>query len=143
MPKDFASQIWEDDSSLPRGPQSLGQIIRYYRERNNWSQQDLGDRLKPRVDQSNISKWEADTQGPRRGRLIEMARLFGISADELYNASGFTHGGKVFNFDRRYLDAYDTVDRLGDKEVLSLFVRIVVALASLLKLVSRNSSKTP
>lgn len=123
----------------PTSPTSLGQLIRYRRERKGWSQQDLGNKFQPPVDQSRISKWEADESKPRKERLIQMARLFGVASVEFLDAERFTHGGKPLGKkDYRYFDAYDDVDRLGDPKVRQLFVRIVVALAALVKLVAEK-----
>jgi transcriptional regulator with XRE-family HTH domain len=139
----FRDQFYgKDNNNLP-GPQTLGDLIRYYRERKGWSQQELGDKLQPRVDQSRISKWEKNEAQPRKERLIGMAKLFGIHAGELMDAERFTHGAKVLGrMDRRYLDAYDDVARLGDGKVLNLFVRIVTALAALLKMVAEKRDQT-
>lgn len=141
VPDDLSSQFWGGASKS--GPQSLGQLIRYYRERKHLSQEELGNLLIPKVDQSRVSKWEQDQSVPRKERLIQLAKLYGIAATELMDAQRFTHGGKSFSFDRRYLDAYDDVARLGDGEILNLFVRLVQGIAALLKLVLRKYGKTP
>lgn len=129
-------------NKLP-GPQSLGDLLRYYRERKGWSQQDLGNRLEPRVDQSRVSKWEQNESKPRKERIIQMARLFGVASVELLDAERFTHGAKVLGkLDRRYLDAYDDIARIGDGKILNVFVRIVVALAALVKMAAEKRDKS-
>lgn len=141
----FSDQFYGKDK-LP-GPQTLADLIRYYRERKGWSQQDLGNHLTPPVDQSRISKWESNdpqtSSRPRRERLIQMAKLFGVAPVELLDAERFTHGAKVLGkLDRRYLDAYDDIARLGDGRILNIFVRIVVALASLVMMVAERRDKS-
>ena len=55
--------------------------IREYREKNGFSQEDLAQLLK--LDRSSVAKWESGDNTPRTDRLIEMAKFFKCSIDEL------------------------------------------------------------
>lgn len=55
--------------------------IREYREKNGFSQEDLAQLLG--LDRSSIAKWESGENTPRTDRLIEMAKSFKCSIDEL------------------------------------------------------------
>jgi transcriptional regulator with XRE-family HTH domain len=138
-PGDLYSQVFEPDDPA-RGPQSIGQLIRYHREKRGWSQEEFGYKLKGMVDQARISLWERDLAAPRKSRLLEIARLFGVSAQEFTEAERFSHGTTTFNYDNRYLDAFDDVLKVDDPKVTELFIRIVAAVASLIRLMHRKST---
>jgi transcriptional regulator with XRE-family HTH domain len=141
MPRndDLYSQVFGPDDPS-RGPQSIGQLIRYHRERQGWSQEEFGYKLKGMVDQARISLWERDLATPRKSRLLEIARLFGISPKELTDATRTSHGSFTFDYDNRYLDAFDDVQKVNDPKVTELFIRIVAAIASLIHLMHRKNT---
>ena len=51
------------------------------RKSRGWSQEELGHRLN--VTRQTVSKWEAGDTTPAMAKLVEMARLFDISLDQL------------------------------------------------------------
>lgn len=51
------------------------------RKKNGWSQEELADKLN--VTRQAVSKWESAQTSPDLQRLLEMSRLFGVSADYL------------------------------------------------------------
>ena len=51
------------------------------RKRNGWSQEELADKLQ--VSRQSVSKWEGAQSIPDINRIIQMAELFGVSADYL------------------------------------------------------------
>ena len=60
--------------------------IREYREKNGFSQEDLAQLLN--LDRSSVAKWESGDSTPRTDRLIEMAKIFKCSIDELLGLRG-------------------------------------------------------
>ena len=55
--------------------------IREYRERNGLSQEELARRLG--IDRSSVAKWESSCNIPRLAHLLELAKIFCCSVDEL------------------------------------------------------------
>ena len=60
---------------------TLGQRISLYRKKLNISQEELGARLG--VSRQAVSKWETGTAAPSTYNLLALAKLFGVSAEEL------------------------------------------------------------
>lgn len=61
----------------------LGNTILKYRKKCNLSQEDLAKEIG--VTRQTISKWELDETSPDLKQAIKLARIFGISIDELAN----------------------------------------------------------
>ena len=61
--------------------QSLGEAIRDYRIRCNMTQEFVAESLG--VSRQAVSKWENGTSDPSTSNLLALAKLFGISAEEL------------------------------------------------------------
>ena len=55
--------------------------IRELREERGWTQRDLAARLDVTV--TSVSGWERRTGEPRASQLRRLARLFGVSMDEI------------------------------------------------------------
>ena len=51
------------------------------RKKNNWSQEDLADKLG--VSRQSVSKWESAQSIPDLQRILEMSKLFGVRTDYL------------------------------------------------------------
>ena len=51
------------------------------RRRNDWTQDDLAERLN--VSRQSVSKWEGGQAAPTLDKIVEMSRLFGVSTDTL------------------------------------------------------------
>ena len=58
-----------------------GRFIAECRRKKGMTQQELGDRL--HVTNRAVSKWENGTSDPNTSNLIALAKLYGISAEEL------------------------------------------------------------
>lgn len=60
---------------------NLGENLFRYRSQCNLSQGDLANELG--VSRQSVSKWENNTSTPELDKLINMAKVFGVSLDEL------------------------------------------------------------
>lgn len=67
--------------------------IKYYREKNNYSQEKLAEFMG--VSRQAVGKWE-DSTIPELDKLIELAKLFHISLDQLVMDK--TESGSVIKF---------------------------------------------
>lgn len=61
--------------------ETLGQKIARLRNKNNLTQEQLGNKLN--VTSQAVSKWENDTSAPDIMLLVDLANIFDISVDEL------------------------------------------------------------
>ena len=68
---------------------TIGEKITHLRISNNISQEQLADKLQ--VTRQSISKWEADKSFPQVDKVLELCRLFNISADELLDEKVVIH----------------------------------------------------
>lgn len=59
----------------------LAEKIMEERKRNGWSQEELADQLA--VSRQSVSKWESAQSVPDLQRVVQMAKLFGVSTDYL------------------------------------------------------------
>ena len=55
-------------------------IIRL-RRKNGWSQEELAEKMN--VSRQAVSKWESSASDPSTSNLMALAKLYGISAEEL------------------------------------------------------------
>ena len=60
---------------------TLGQRISLYRKKLNISQEELGARLG--VSRQAVSKWESGASDPSTSNLLALAKLYGVSAEDL------------------------------------------------------------
>ena len=63
----------------------LSQIIKEHRVRCGMTQEFVAQSLG--VTRQAVSKWESGTSDPSTGNLLELARLFGVPAEELLNGA--------------------------------------------------------
>ena len=63
---------------------SLGEAIRYHRTRCKMTQEFVAESLG--VSRQAVSKWESGTADPSTSNLLALAKLFGVSAEELLKA---------------------------------------------------------
>lgn len=68
---------------------SLGQKIYDLRTQHGYSQETLGNLIG--VSRQSISKWELDTASPNADNIIELCKLFSVSADYLLGAEENLH----------------------------------------------------
>lgn len=59
----------------------LAEKIIALRKKNDWSQEDLAEKLN--VSRQSISKWESTASLPDMNRLLDMSRIFGVTTDYL------------------------------------------------------------
>ena len=59
--------------------------IRYLREKNNLTQTDLANRLG--ISRSAVNAWEMSLSSPSISNIVEMSRVFHVTADYLLSAS--------------------------------------------------------
>ena len=64
-----------------REQQTLGRRIQEARKAAGLSQESLGERLG--VSRQAVSKWESGASDPSTSNLMALAKLYGISAEEL------------------------------------------------------------
>lgn len=60
---------------------TLGEKINYYRKRSKLSQEELAERVG--VSRQAVSKWELGNATPEVEKLLALARIFGVTTDEL------------------------------------------------------------
>ena len=60
---------------------TLGQRISRYRKELHISQEELGARLG--VSRQAVSKWESGASDPSTSNLLALAKLYGVSAEDL------------------------------------------------------------
>lgn len=60
---------------------ALGKRIVAYRKRKGWTQSELGRRIDRR--QETLSRWETGTTEPTILECVELARVLGVTLDEL------------------------------------------------------------
>lgn len=60
---------------------SLGEAIKHHRTRCNMTQEFVAESLG--VSRQAVSKWESGASDPSTSNLLALAKLFGISAEEL------------------------------------------------------------
>ena len=60
---------------------TLGKRIAYHRKRLGMTQEQLAQRVG--VSAQAVSKWETGTADPTTSNLLALAKLFGVSAEEL------------------------------------------------------------
>ena len=56
------------------------------RKQRGWSQEELGNQIN--VTRQTVSKWELGQSTPELEKLIELAKLFGMSIDRLVGLEG-------------------------------------------------------
>lgn len=59
----------------------LSEKIQILRKNNGWSQEELADKLF--VSRQSVSKWESSAASPDLDRILELAKVFGVSTDYL------------------------------------------------------------
>jgi len=73
------------------GPSEIGQRLQAARQKKGWTQLELA--LEANVSPATIQRWEAGKL-PRVRRLMEIAELLGIPADELVESAEATERGE-------------------------------------------------
>lgn len=59
----------------------LAEKIQRLRKQNNFSQEELADRLG--VSRQSISKWESELSMPEIDKIVQLSELFGVTTDFL------------------------------------------------------------
>ena len=60
---------------------NLAEKIVELRKQNNWSQEELAERLD--VSRQSVSKWEGGVSAPELEKLVRLSEIFGVSVDSL------------------------------------------------------------
>lgn len=85
---------------------NLGNNLQYLRRMmNRMTQEELAERMG--VSRQTISKWELDTATPELEKLVELAKLFNVSLDELINGDMGTDDEHYLNIRTERLEAMD------------------------------------
>lgn len=61
----------------------LMERLKRAREVRGWTQDELGDRLAPKVTRGTVSHWEAGRSRPKRDNLFQLAKILGVAVDWL------------------------------------------------------------
>ncbi len=86
-------------SNLRNG--TVGQRLRYERQRLNWSQEELAQALG--TTSLSINRWEHDKVLPRPRHRAELCRVFNKSADALFELQGSQASESVYTWNVPYL----------------------------------------
>ncbi len=70
-----------DRKTPPAQAQSLGEALKAHRTRRNLTQEYVAESLG--VSRQAVSKWENGTSDPSTANLMALAKLYGLSVDEL------------------------------------------------------------
>lgn len=73
-----SSDVRKEKSSIKK---SLGQTLKEHRTRCKMTQEFVAESLG--VSRQAVSKWESGTSDPTTSNLLALAKLFGVSAEEL------------------------------------------------------------
>jgi len=60
---------------------SLGEVLKHHRQEKQMTQEFVAESLG--VSRQAVSKWESGTSDPSTSNLLALAKLFGVSAEEL------------------------------------------------------------
>ncbi|WP_404458206.1 helix-turn-helix transcriptional regulator [Oceanobacillus kapialis] len=69
------------------GLEKIAINIKHFRIQNEWTQQELADRLS--ISRSVVAKWENRTAVPDVGALLKLASLFQLSLDHLTSSPAY------------------------------------------------------
>lgn len=86
----------------------LAEKISEERKKNGWSQEELAEKLS--VSRQSVSKWESGQSVPDLNRILEMARIFGVTTDYLLKDE---------------IEEAENVDGLKVRKVLRSFERLL------------------
>lgn len=94
----------------------MGELIRYHRERLKLSQEELGEKLIPKVQKAAINKWEKGTvENIKRTHIQQMATIFDLSPCELM---AFDSTPQSSAKEKELLDIFQLLNKEGQEEVL-------------------------
>ena len=90
----------------------IGESIRYYRQRNNMTQEELGEKLG--LSRVAITSWESNRTKPNSGYVEQMANIFGVRKTDLIGSEYLTdtESTVIECFRRADKDTRDMVMRL-------------------------------
>ena len=99
---------------------NLGQRIKEYRKKNDLTQEKLADYLG--VTYQSVSKWETGMTMPDLALVVPMARLLGVTTDELLGKEDAATDARKAYFDREYHDFW-MKDHKQDLEIARMAVK--------------------
>lgn len=95
---------------------TMGELIRYHRERLNLSQEELGNKLNPKVKKAAINKWEKGTvENIKRTHIQQLATIFELPPYELM---AFDSTPQSNTKEKELLDLFQLLNKEGQEEVL-------------------------
>lgn len=101
---------------------TMGELIRYHRERLELSQEELGNKLDPPVKKAAINKWEKGTvENIKRTHIQQLARLFELSPCELMSFGSEQASNHEQN---ELIELFQSLNEEGQKEVLKYIAYI-------------------
>ena len=71
----------QDNTDVPQESRSLGEALKAHRTSRNLTQEYVAEALG--VSRQAVSKWENGTSDPSTANLMALAKLYGLSVDEL------------------------------------------------------------
>lgn len=87
---------------------NIGRRIKELRQKNNLTQEMLAEKLF--VSYQTISKWETGTTNPDICQIVPIARLFGVSTDELFDFKESSEKLKQTELKKQYDETFKTGD---------------------------------
>ncbi|MCH1625184.1 helix-turn-helix domain-containing protein [Fredinandcohnia quinoae] len=78
---------------------TLAKNIKFYREKNGWTQEELSGHLN--ISRSNISKWESGDTTPSIIDLLQLSNLFQVTLDQLVGVNIFSQA-YILEFKQKY-----------------------------------------
>lgn len=95
---------------------TMGELIRYHRERLELSQEELGNRLDPKVKKAAINKWEKGTvENIKRTHIQQLAELFDLSPCELMSFGSQQNSNDEQN---ELIELFSNLNKEGKEEIL-------------------------
>ena len=73
-----STEVRKEKSEIKK---SLGEVLKTYRTNNKMTQEFVAESLG--VSRQAVSKWENGTSDPSTSNLLALAKLYGVSAEEL------------------------------------------------------------
>ena len=112
---------------------TMGMYIRQLREELQMSQEELGQRLEPKVNRAAINKWETgQVENIKRCHIQQMSKIFGVSPTELmcfeskYDESQISRESRIMEQVSKYFGSdttrlmtyYLLLNKLGKEKTL-------------------------
>lgn len=118
--------------------EEIGQFIQDLRKENNWTQEELAEKLSVNV--KSISRWENGKNLPDHALIVELCKIFKISINEFYEGKRVRKAYKISQIILFYLLASFTgiiiLPTLGIVAPTFILSGIIVPIAGFIKLIA-------